>query len=583
VLDYYGLMTLFKRSKLAPLMLLMVLGLPPAWAQFKTPQNSELNGDLMYELLVSEISAQNGDNGSAFQLMLDAAQKTHSEQLFERAVEIALRARAGDSALQAAQAWAKALPASRNALRYVLQILIGLNKLPETAEPIKRDLALLQGMERASAIGQLPRFFVRVNDKKQAAKVVEQALANEIGNATTGPASYATIGTMRLLAGDGEGALEAAKKGATLYPKAEEPVQLALALMDPKLPGAEALVLRFLQAAPRPELRMGYVRKLLEAQRLQEAKAQVIAINDSTPEFADAWLVRGSLALQEKNESEGRFALNAFVKLRAPAGDASSEAVQDRGLTQSYLMLADLAEQHQQWDEALHYLDLIDSPQDALRVQSRKAANLARQGKLEEARALIRAAPELQPEDSRTKVNIEVQLLRDSRQYQAAYELLKQAAQNAPGDVDYTYDLAMAAEKLDKLDEMETLLRQLIAAKPDYYQAYNALGYSLADRKLRLDEARELVRKALESAPDDPFIKDSMGWVEFRSGNLAQARQILQDAYRSRPDPEIAAHLGEVLWSLSLKPEAQAIWKEGLTQSPDNETLRETIKRLSTP
>ena len=246
-------------------------------------------------------------------------------------------------------------------------------------------------------------------------------------------------------------------------------------------------------------------------------------------------------------------------------------------------MLAELAERHQQWDEAQHYLDLIDSPQDALRVQSRKAANLARQGKLDEARALIRSAPELQPEDARTKVNIEVQLLRDGRQYQAAYELLKQAAQNNPDDVDYTYDLAMAAEKLDKLDEMETLLRQLIAAKPDYYQAYNALGYSLADRKLRLSEARELVRKALESAPDDPFIQDSMGWVEFRSGNLTQARQILQDAYRSRPDPEIAAHLGEVLWSLSLKPEAQAIWKEGLAQSPDNETLRETIKRLSAP
>ena len=298
MLDYYGLMTLSKRSRLAPLMLLMAMGLPPAWAQYKTPLNSELTSTLMYELLVSEISAQNGDNGSAFQLMLDAAQKTRSEQLFERAVEIALRARAGDSALQAAQAWAKAQPTSRNALRFVLQILIGLNKLPETIEPIKRDLALLQGMERASAIGQLPRFFVRVNDKKLAAKVVEQALSNEIGNITTGPASYATIGTMRLLAGDGEGALEAARKGSALYPKAEEPVQLALALMDPKLPGAEALVVRYLQAASRPELRMGYVRKLLEAQRLQEAKAQAIAINESTPEFADAWLVRGSLALQ---------------------------------------------------------------------------------------------------------------------------------------------------------------------------------------------------------------------------------------------------------------------------------------------
>jgi tetratricopeptide (TPR) repeat protein len=246
-------------------------------------------------------------------------------------------------------------------------------------------------------------------------------------------------------------------------------------------------------------------------------------------------------------------------------------------------MLASLASQQQQWDEAERYLNLIDNPQEALQVQSRLAVNLARQGKLEEAHALIRSAPELQQEDGRTKINIEVQLLRDAKQYQAAYEVLKQAAQNNPSDTDYLYDLAMAAEKLDKSDEMEKLLRQLIAAKPDYYNAYNALGYSLADRKLRLGEARELIRKALEFAPNDPFIQDSMGWVEFRSGNLAEALQILRDAYKSRPDPEIAAHLGEVLWSMNQKPEAQAIWNEGLTQGPDNETLRETIKRLSAP
>ena len=582
MLDYYGSMTLIKRPKLPVLLLLMALGLPHAHAQY-APQNSELSASLMYQLLISEISAQNGDGSTAFQQMLDAAQKTRSEQLFERSVETALRARAGDSALLAAQAWNRAQPTSRNATRFVLQILVGLNRLPETVEPIKRDLAQLQGMERANAIAQLPRFFVRGSDKKVAAKVVEQVLAADLGSATTGPAAYASIGTMRLLAGDSEGALDAAKKGNALNSKAEEPVQLALNLMDPNIPGAEALVVKHLQQVAKPDVRMAYARKLLEAQRLQDAKVQVMAINDSAPEFADAWLVRGSLALQEKIESEGRYALSTFVKLRVPAADASSDAAQDKGLTQAYVMLASLASQQQQWDEAERYLNLIESPQEALQVQSRLAVNLARQGKLEEARALIRSAPELQQEDGRIKINIEVQLLRDAKQYQAAYEVLKQAAHNNPSDTDYLSDLAMAAEKLDKSDEMEKLLRQLIAVKPDYYNAYNALGYSLADRKLRLGEARELIRKALEFAPNDPFIQDSMGWVEFRSGNLAEALQILRNAYKSRPDPEIAAHLGEVLWSMNQKPEAQAIWNEGLTQGPDNETLRETVKRLSAP
>jgi Flp pilus assembly protein TadD len=141
----------------------------------------------------------------------------------------------------------------------------------------------------------------------------------------------------------------------------------------------------------------------------------------------------------------------------------------------------------------------------------------------------------------------------------------------------------MAAEKLDRVDEMETLLRQVIAAKPDFHHAYNALGYSLADRRLRLDEARKLIQKALEFAPNDPFILDSLGWVEFRSGNLTQSLQILQGAYQNRPDAEIAAHLGEVLWAMKQPKEARAVWEDGLAQNPTNDTLLETIKRLSTP
>jgi Flp pilus assembly protein TadD len=188
--------------------------------------------------------------------------------------------------------------------------------------------------------------------------------------------------------------------------------------------------------------------------------------------------------------------------------------------------------------------------------------------------------PENQPEDARAKINAEVQLLRENKQYSLVYGVLQEALKTTPGDVDLQYDLAMAAEKLDKVAEMEQLLRQVIADKPDYHQAYNALGYSFADRKIRLSEARELIQKALDFAPNDPFIQDSMGWVEFRSGNLVQAQQILQAAYQSRPDPEIAAHLGEVLWSMGQQAQARTIWKQGATQNPDNETLRETMQRL---
>ena len=582
-LDYYGLMTSFKRIKIPTLLLALTMAWPVARAESTAPLNSGLTSSLMYELLLAELSAYNDDTASAYQLMLDAAQKDRSDQLYQRAVEIALRARAGESALQAAQAWSRALPASRDANRYLLQILIGLNKLQETVEPIKRDLASMPPTERVAAINLLPRYFVRAGDKKQAERAVEQALTGELANPVTGPSAYAAVGTMRVLAADPNGALDAAKKGAALNGRAEEPVQLALALIDPKLPAAEALVLNHLQQGATPEMHMAYVRKLLEAQRYPEAYTQSLQINTTAPDFPDAWLVRGSLALQDKNMAEADTSLRTFVGLRQAAdGAGAGSTSDDRGLSQAYFLLADIADQQQQPDEAQRYLSLIDSPQDAIRVRSRRAAILARQGKLTEARALIRTAPETMAEDARTKINAEAQLLRDNKQFDAVYSFLKEAVQGNPADVDLRYDLAMAAEKLDKLDEMEKLLRQVIADKPDYHHAYNALGYSLADRNLRLPEAEALVRKALEFAPDDPFIQDSLGWVEFRSGHLDEALRILQTAYQSRQDPEIAAHLGEVLWKMGQQESARALWNSSLQQSPDNDTLQETIKRLGT-
>ncbi len=582
MLDYYGPMTLPKRLRFPTLLLAMALFVPSGWAQTESPANSELNSSLMYELLLAEISANNGDAGSAYQLMLDAAQKSRSDQLFERAVEIALNARSGESALQAAQAWNRAAPGSKDAQRYLLQILIGLNKLPETVEPIRRELAGLPLKERLQAINLLPRYFVRASDKTLAAKTVEQALSPELARNTTGPVAYAAIGTMRLLAGDPEAALSAATKGAALNPKAEEPVQLAMELMGSKLTGAEALVTRHLSLDASPELRLTYVRKLLEMQRYADAQTQVLQLTAAAPAFAAGWLVQGSLFMEAKQLPQAQSALEKYLALKT-AAETGDSAQTDRGLTQAYFLLAQIAEQNQHPDVAEAYLARISSPQDAVRVQSQRAGILAQQGKLDEARALIRATPESQPEDARAKISAEVQLLRDHKQFEQVYEVLQQAHLANPADTDLQYDLAMAAEKLNKIAEMESLLRQVIANKPDYHQAYNALGYSLADRKIRLPEARELIQKALEFAPHDPFIMDSLGWVEFRSGNLTQAQQILQAAYQSKPDPEIAAHLGEVLWSLGEQAQARSVWQQGASQNPDNETLRETMQRLGTP
>jgi tetratricopeptide (TPR) repeat protein len=210
-------------------------------------------------------------------------------------------------------------------------------------------------------------------------------------------------------------------------------------------------------------------------------------------------------------------------------------------------------------------------------AQTRRAALLARQGKMREARQLIAQLPASNAEEERNRLLAEVQLLRDHRQWQAAFDLLK--AQNSE-DTDLLYEQAMLAEKLNQVDEMERLLRLVIAKNPSYYNAYNALGFSLADRHLRLNEAKQLIVKALTFAPDDPFITDSLGWVEFRLGNHTAALTHLQKAYKTRQDAEIAAHLGEVLWVLKRQDEAIKVWREGLDTAPNNETLQETLQRL---
>ena len=211
---------------------------------------------------------------------------------------------------------------------------------------------------------------------------------------------------------------------------------------------------------------------------------------------------------------------------------------------------------------------------------TRRASLLARQGNLDEARSLIQAWPTRNPAGARSKLLAEVHLLRDNGRAAAAYELLTQAIRNDPSDLDLLYDQALLAEKLRDYENMERLLRKLIALKPDYHHAYNALGYSFADRNVRLAEARTLINKALEFAPDDPMIRDSLGWVEFRSGNLNMALDILQSAYKARPDADIAAHLGEVLWVMGQREQAVAVWREGLRLSTDSETLTETLKRF---
>jgi tetratricopeptide (TPR) repeat protein len=580
-LDYYGPMLPFKR--LVSLVLLATVLSAHAQTVDEKPAaalSSALDGELFYQLLLGELNTLDGEAGAGFALMLDAARKTNDSRLYQRAVEIALEGRSGESALQAARAWKQALPNSREANRYVLQILIGFNRIAETLEPLKREITATDPKERATAMAAIPRYFSRATDKKLAASVVERALSDHLNNTLSGAAAWTTIGYMRSLAADTPGALDAARRAQTLDLGAEGPVLLALSLMDPRQPAAEAIVRKHLEGKARPEIRMDYARALLDAQRYAESAAQIQIITTEKPDYAQAWLIQGSLEFQDNKPQAAEKTLQRYIQLVMARPASEQRAEFSRGLTQAYLLLAQIAEQRKDYVIAGAWLNRIESKDDLQRVQTRRAGILARQGKLDEARKLIQSLPERSPEESRMKLSAEVQLLRDNKQYQAAYELLAAATARDSKDFDLLYDLAMVADKLGRTDEMERLLRDIINGKPQYHHAYNALGYSFAERNTRLPEARQLILKALEFAPGDPFISDSLGWVEFRSGNKAEALRILQNAFKAKPDAEIAAHLGEVLWSMGQRDQARSVWTEGARLNAENETLVDTLKRL---
>jgi tetratricopeptide (TPR) repeat protein len=537
---------------------------------------SALDAQLFYELLVGELSARTGEPTTGVSLLVDAARKTNDPALYQRAVELGLQARSGDAALMAARAWKQAFPQSREANRYVLQLLVLLNRMPETVEPLRSELALTQPQERNAVLASVPRLFARATDKKLAAQVVEQALSDVMQQKETAAAAWTAVGRMRHAAGNGPGAIDAVRRAQAAGPITESTALLALELIDPKLPEAENLFKRYLEGKPLPELRMAYARVLVDNQRYSEASQQVQAVTQQRPDFAEAWLVNGMLLLQDNQDVAAEVSYKKYLDM------AKSQSGEERraGEAQAYMGLSRIAERRKDFALANAWLDKIENQQDLVAAQQRRASILARQGKVEEARKLIRQLPEREPADARVKMLAEVQLLRDNKQYKAAFDVLAQATAKQPFDADLVYDQAMLAEKMGNLQEMEKLLRQVMANKPDYHHAYNALGYSLAERNTRLPEAKELIQKALTYAPEDPFISDSLGWVEYRMGNKQEALRILDAAYKQRPDADIAAHLGEVLWSMGQRDRAHSVWKEGLLMNGDNDTLQETLKRL---
>ncbi|WP_293996797.1 tetratricopeptide repeat protein [Sphaerotilus sp.] len=580
---------------------------PPA-ATSPLVSRSAMDGVLFYQLLVSELELRQGDAGLAFQVMLEAAKRSREDALFRRAVDIAIGARAGEQALVALKTWRQTTPKSREAAEIETQMLMALGRHQEAREPLTSFIDLTPPEERAGAIASLPRLVLSGEKPEAAAQAIDDALKPWRAKPATRLAALTAAAGAWLTAGNRERPLALLREAHDADRSHQPTALLALELMK-DTPQAEVFVTDYL-ATPTPAagVRAAYVRRLTAAQRYGEALAEVGKLTTGEPELATGWLMQGALQIELGQPAGAKASLLRFLALKeaAPtpvltppiAGQGEDDEMadkpddevraalqrsenQERG--QAYLMLSQVAEQLKDYPGALGWLEKLASlsgQADSASVLQRRASLLMRQGQLPQARALLQQMPTATPEDKRTRFMAEAQLLRDAKEWTAAHTLLTQANAQVPDDTDLLYEQALLAEKLLRFDEMETLLQRVIQLKPDQQHAYNALGYSLADRNVRLPEARTLIEKALSFTPGDPFITDSLGWIEFRLGRLPDAVRLLGDAYRQRPDVEIGAHLGEVLWSMGRQDEARKVWREAQGRDTGNEVLAETLKRL---
>ncbi len=541
------------------------------------PQRSDMDEQLFKQSLAAEMLATRGDFRSASQIYLDAARRLENQQLFQRSVDLAVRGGLGEQALSSAKAWRQTLPQSREAAEYTAQILLAMGRGIELAPTLRTLIQLSPTPSQPQVMLGLPRSISRLQDKTLAARVIDDATQPWREAPLEIAEAWMASAEIWMLAKDGQTAMASLKRAEALKPEHQHVGLIAIDLMGLH-PDAETVVQRQLARPDAPlNVRLAYGRKLAASQRYAEAAPLLQQVVDAQPEVWGHRITLAAVQLELKQHLAAETTLQPLLKqAEAQAGAKDSPAE----FEQAYLLMAQVSEQKQKLADAVAWLLKADPKQDKLSIQGQRARLLVKQGQLPQARALIQGLPESEPRDAVAKAQAEAQILREARQWEEAYKVIGKAVQRFPEDSDLLYDHAMLAERLRRYDDMEKMLREVMRMAPDNANAYNALGYSLADRGLRMDEARQLIQKALSFKPGDPFITDSLGWLEYRAGNKDEAVRLLQEAYQSRPDPEIGAHLGELLWTLGQRDAAARIWRDSLRDDPDNEALKDTLQRF---
>lgn len=525
----------------------------------------DLDSDLLYKFLLAEIAGQRGNFQVAAQSYLDMAKSTRDPRVARRATELALIGRLDDIALEAARIWFATEKDSAAARKTLAALLVNTSNL-QAAKPLLQEMLASDGENVGLSLTQLHGLLAKHPDKNAVLALVKD-LTKPYRQL---PEAHFAMSQAALAANKYDTALAEIREALAIRPDWQGAALFQAQMLVRESRGKSLAYLKgFLAANPKAqEVRLGYARQLIGEKNFQEARNEFRRLLDDNPQHADIAVTVALLSLQMNDLDAAEAQLKRVLDLDYKDPDSIR------------FHLGQVNEERKHFDEAAKWYLSVEGGEQYVLAHARYAFMLARQDRLAEARSHLRA---LQPQSEAQRVQIlqsEAQLMREARAYQESFDILMNALDAQPDHPDLLYDVALAAEKLDRLDVMESSLRRLIVLKPDHAQAYNALGYTLADRTDRLAEARGYIEMALKLAPEDPFILDSMGWVEYRLGNYAQGLQYLQRAFLQRQDPEIAAHLGEVLWAKGKKAEAEKIWRDSLVDNPQSEELQKVIKKF---
>jgi tetratricopeptide (TPR) repeat protein len=522
----------------------------------------EMTPQFLYQFLLAEIAAQRGQFGLSAGAFLELARSTRDPRVVKRAAEVAFHARQFDNALEAIRIWLTIDPASQQARQMRATMLLASGRIEELAAILGKDFAS-EGERAGDALLQLSRAFTRYPDRAAIDRLFELLAAPF----PRSPEAQLARAQAAMGAGNTEKAGAAIDRALQLRPDWEMAALLKAELMPKGQAQIDFLKSWLATNGGAQQARLGYARALVGEKRYEEARVEFRTLLAENPDNPEILYAVGILSLQVNAVADAEGPLRRYVELGR--GD----------LNPPRFYLGQIAEQAERYDDAIRWYDQVDAGENLLTARIRAARALWKQNRLDQARERLAVARSINPGEMRLVI-AEGQMLRDAGRHEEGFAFLDKALQAQPEQPDLLYEVALAAEKLGRLDIVERHLRRLIALKPDSPQGYNALGYTFADHNIRLDEAAELVDKALSLAPDDSFILDSKGWVLYRQGKLAAALETLQKAYAKQPDAEIAAHVGEVLWKLGRPDEAQAIWREAGKAFPKNEALTETIKRF---